>query len=443
MAERIIELDITGLTAKGDGLGRHNGLAVFVPGALPGERVRAGLEQVKKNYARAMLTEILRQSGDRVLPACPFFAKCGGCVLQHLAYKEQLVWKRRWLKDALLRVGGLKAEVLPAIGAKRQTGYRDRAQLHCAWQNGRLKLGFFAHGSHELTKGASCLLLRPLLTRIARLLTELPPHTAELLAPLRHAALRCDSRGEQAMLTLVGEMEQPGQKLLALAAGLMEREPRLVSVWANRGKAVYGIYGANWCKLAGAEKLPDSMGDLRLSVSPGAFTQINSPQARMLYEGVAHYAALSGCETVLDAYSGVGSVALYLADKALFVTGVEEYAPAVADAVANAKLNGITNCRFTAGRAEDVLPRLKAKGFCARVAVVDPPRAGCAAPALKALAEIKPKRIVYVSCDPATLARDARQLALSGYTLTQAQPLDMFPHTGHVEAIALLQRPEL
>ena len=438
MVEQIIELDITSLTSRGDGLGRHQGLAVFVSGALPGESVRARVVQVKKNYAWATLLELMGQAKERVLPACPFFYTCGGCVLQHLAYEAQLIWKRQWLKDALQRIGGQSAEVLPTLGAQLHTGYRDRVQLHSSWHQGILKLGFYGRGSRKLTDSVSCLLMRPLLSQIAQTLTELPPDFAECLASLDHVTLRCDSAGEQAMLTLVGLEEQEG--LSNLAVWLMEREPRLVSVWANAGKPVYGIYGDKWSNLAGLEKLPDSIGGLRLQVSPGAFTQINAAQARRLYECVEHYAALSGRETVVDAYCGVGAIALYLADKALSVIGVEEYAPAVVDAGVNAKLNGIGNCHFFPGRVEEVLPRLTAEGLPAQTVVLDPPRAGCTVAALGALTELKPERIIYVSCDPATLARDIRILCAGGYAVHEAQPLDMFPHTGHVEAIVSLQR---
>jgi 23S rRNA (uracil1939-C5)-methyltransferase len=354
--------------------------------------------------------------------------------LQHLAYETQLRWKRQWLADALQRIGGLTAQVLPSLGAEQSTCYRDRVQLHTQWQDGSFKLGFYGRASRELVESSSCLMMRPLLAQLTRLLSEALPIRAERLDGLRHIALRCDSQGGQAMLALVGVEEQDG--LDELAALLMEREPRLVSLWANWGRAVYGIYGESWRQLAGLEKLPDNLGNLRLQISPGAFTQINAAQARRLYGRVAHYAALSGAETLLDAYSGVGMIALYLAAKARKVIGVEEYAPALADARRNAELNGITNCRFVAGRVEDALPRLAAEGLRIDAAVLDPPRAGCAAPALKALAELKPQRIIYVSCDPATLARDARLLTELGYLLHEAQPVDMFPHTGHVEAVA-------
>ena len=437
MAEQIIEIKITGLTSRGEGLGRVGGLVVFVPGALPGEIVWARHLQVKKNFGRAELAKIILPSSERAVPACPVCAACGGCALQHLKYQAQLFWKKQWLTDALQRVGGLVAEVKPTIGAKQPTGYRDRVQLHADWQDGVLNLGFYRRGSRELTKGAPCLILRPLIARLKLLLDELPPSQVKYLTGLQHVALRCDSRGEQAMLILVGEIDQA--ELCKPIAWLMEQEPRLISVWANGGRPVYGIYGANWRKLAGVDKLSDSLGGLRLRISPGSFTQINAAQAERLYQLAVQYAGLSGAETVLDAYCGIGVIALYLADKAQSVIGVEQYAPAVADARFNAKLNGINNCRFVAGRVEEVLPLLMAQGQTIQAAVLDPPRVGCAAPALKALAKLGPKRIIYVSCDPATLARDASLLCEVGYTLREAQPLDMFPHTGHVEAVAVLE----
>ncbi|MCL1816175.1 MAG: 23S rRNA (uracil(1939)-C(5))-methyltransferase RlmD [Clostridiales bacterium] len=435
------EIKISGLTSLGDGVGRHNGLTVFVPGALPGETVRISPARLKKNYARADLIEILESAPERISPLCPVYNSCGGCCLQHLDYNEQLLHKQQWLADALQRLGGLTLEVKPTIAAKAATGYRNRVQLHAKWQGSQFKLGFYKQGSHELTEGGHCLLMRPILAQLSALLGQLPPNMTGCLSGLRHIALRCDSLGESAMLVLVGVNGQAKHDELGKLAGwLMKQEARLVSIWTNTGRAIYGIYGEEWHKIAGQDKLFENCGDLCLHISAGAFTQINAAQAQILYGQVAFYAALDGSQTVLDAYCGVGAIALFLADKAQAVMGVEEYAPAVADAQSNAILNGINNCRFIAGRVEGVLPLLAAQNSKIQVAVLDPPRSGCATAALKALAKLKPRRIIYVSCDPATLARDARLLKELGYIARIAQPLDMFPHTGHVEAIVLLQQ---
>ncbi|MCL1975226.1 MAG: 23S rRNA (uracil(1939)-C(5))-methyltransferase RlmD [Firmicutes bacterium] len=438
MCEQIIELDIIRLNSQGDGVGRYNGLAVFVPGALPGEKVRARLSQAKKNYAKGILIEIIEQAAERVLPACPLHLVCGGCVLRHLAYEAQLYWKNQWLEDALQRIGGIKAKVLPILEAKQKDGYRNRVQLHVHWRNKKIELVFYNRGSKEAANCAECLLMHPVLLQIAQTFAKLPSALMGQLAGLCHVAIRCDSVGAQALLTLIGESDLSGLK--EVADWLIQHEPRLIAVWANWGKPVYGIYGGYWHKLFGVNKLPDNIGNVRLQVSAAAFTQVNPAQTAHLYQCIKNYADLSGKETVLDIYSGVGAIALNLANTALMVTGIEEYAPAVADARINADLNNISNCRFIANKAEKALPFLLAQGQTAQVAILDPARAGCAPNALHALAAFCPKRIVYASCNPATLARDARVLAEYGYIIDEVQPLDMFPYTEHVEAIALFQQ---
>jgi len=358
--------------------------------------------------------------------------------LQHLAYGRQLQWKRQWLIDALQRIGGLDIEVLPTLPAPAPFFYRDRAQLHALWQDDQLRLGFYKRGSKEGEAIPHCALMSGSLNQLTQSLTESLQNSVNEWRGLRHVAIRCDSAGEKVMLVLLGI---PYSKALHRAAqGLMAEIPQLFSVWANWGRPLCGIYGDNWRNLAGEDRLPDHFAGLKLEISPGAFTQVNSAQAERLYECVADYAALSGGETLLDIYSGSGIIALYLARRVQQAIGVEEYAPAVQDAARNAALNGLDNCRFKTGRAEKILPRLARQGLKADVAVVDPPRAGCAATVVEALAAIKPRRIVYVSCDPATLARDLRLFAEHGYAAQKAQPLDMFPQTGHVESICLLSK---
>ena len=430
------EIEIEGLTSAGDGVGKWRGLKVFVPGALPGETVKACLTQIKKNYAHAVLLDITHAAATRLVPACPVYAACGGCAFQHLAYEEQLKWKRQWLSDALRRIGGLDIDALPTLPSPDTFFYRNRVQLHALWQNNQLKLGFYGRGSKAGEAIQSCLLMREPLNQLMQSFTKLLLKTRTNMTGLQHIALRCDSDGEQAMLILLGIPYNTA--LCQMAERLMTEEPQLLSVWANWGRPIYGIYGDKWRKLAGADKLPERLGNLKLDISPAAFTQVNFTQALRLYECVADYAALSGGKTLLDIYSGAGIIALNVARRVKQAIGVEEYAPAVADATRNAELNGIVNCRFEAGRAEIILPRLARQGLKADVAVLDPPRAGCTAAVVEAVAAMQAQRVVYVSCDPATLARDLRLFAELGYTTHRAQPLDMFPQTGHVESICLL-----
>lgn len=432
-----IELQIDSLSNQGAGVGRWQGLAVFVPGALPQETARVRVRRCKKSYAEADLLSLQKAAPQRCQPPCPVFAACGGCLLQHLAPQAQLSWKRLWLQDALRRIGGLELDV-PAIPPAAPFAYRNRVQLHVAWQGERLQLGFYARDSKDLVPVTHCLLMRPLLHDLACLLPQYLPAYQHQLQDLKHVVLRCNSEGSQALISFVGLPASPA--LTALAKDLQAAEPRLVSVWANGGPPVYGIYGGSWHKLLGAEHLQEQLGPLRLSLSAAAFVQVNPEQTLLLYEQARNFAALTGAETVLDLYSGIGSVALYLARQARQVIGVEEYAPAVRDAERNAALNGSENCRFIAARAEQALPQLVAEGQQAQVAILDPPRAGCAAAVLQAVAALGVQRIIYISCDAATLARDLRLLGGWGYQAQEIRAFDLFPQTGSLESVTLLLR---
>ncbi|OPX92876.1 MAG: 23S rRNA (uracil-C(5))-methyltransferase RlmCD [Pelotomaculum sp. PtaB.Bin104] len=315
--------------------------------------------------------------------------------------------------------------------------YRNRAVLHVAQNNG-MSIGFFNHLTHRICAVEKCLLLRRELNELLALLREVLPRHADALPQLRNLVLRCNGDGTELLLTLVGECQLSAAE--DLAAALMRREPRLASVWVNTGPPLYGIYGGEWRRLAGAEQLNERIGPLRLRLSPASFLQVNCQLILPLYRLARDFAGISRHERAFDLYSGVGSIALYLAPDSERVCGIENYAPAVADAKENAVLNGIDNCRFIAGAAEDSLPQLAGSGERADVLVVDPPRAGCAKRVVDAIITMRPRRIVYVSCDPATLARDVRLLAAAGYQVTKVQPVDMFPRTPHVECVVLMSR---
>ncbi|MDK2893896.1 MAG: rRNA (uracil1939-C5)-methyltransferase [Moorella sp. (in: firmicutes)] len=425
------KVDITGLTHEGAGVGRlQDGLAVFVPGALPGERVKIELVARKKNYALARLLEIEKASPDRVLPPCPEAHHCGGCHLQHLDYRAQLLWKRRLVVEALQRLGGLRdIRVLPVVGMANPWGYRNKVRLHVA----RGRLGFYRPGSHEVVPSSHCPLLPAGLLELAREMARLLPG----LAPgLKHVTLRQGRATGELLVALEVEAGWPGGKELAvkLAGRFLELVGVVALPFNNSREAVEETI------LYGRDYLEERLGELRFHISATTFFQVNTVQAETLYNQAAAFTSLQGGEEVLDAYCGSGAIALWLSRQAGRVTGVEVVAEAIAYARRNAALNNITNTRFRAGAAEVVLPRLAGAGYRPEVVILDPPRAGCDRRVLAAVAVMAPRRVVYVSCNPATLARDLAYLREAGFTPGPVQPVDMFPHTHHVECCALLIR---
>lgn len=433
-----LNLTISGLTSGAEGVGRADGLAVFVPGALPGETVLARIKERKKNFARAELLEIVQAASERISPACGHYEACGGCKLLHAAYGAQLELKREILRQTLRRLGKTEPEIPPMLAAPISEHYRYRAMLHVEQAGGELRCGFFAPASHWLTPARDCLLLAwPLLDAIGHLEDVLPAFAGELDG-LRAIALRCSSDGQRLLITFISD--QPLAAGERLATALAEREPRLVSLWECSGPPVYGEYGSIWRLLRGGEYLEDEIAGIKLEVAPAAFTQVNPAQTERLYAAAKDFAALGADDTLLDLYSGLGGVGLYMAGAGNSLTGVESYIPAVDAAQRNAGRNGRPDARFIGGMAEEILPLLAEQGIAPQVAVLDPPRAGCQAAALQALAELAPERIVYISCAPATLARDIRLLAELGYKAMIAQPVDMFCHTAHVETVVLMAR---
>lgn len=443
-----IDLPIHGLGHRGEGVGRYDGLVVFVPGAVPGDRVQARVTEVKRGYARAELEGVLEPSADRVTPRCPFFEQCGGCQLQHIAYEKQLELKRQLVIDALTRIGGL-ADVLVhlTIGMHTPWAYRNKAQFPIGYQSGRVIAGFFAPRSHHIVDIESCDIQHPLGNQLMR---EVKALAAEYGVPiynehthsgvLRHVIVRV-GRGTGEVLAVLVTKDEAFPHGAEIAQKLMERVPGLVGVVQNiNPERTNVVLGRESKVLAGVGHVTEYLGPFVFKISPASFFQVNAEQTEILYGKVVEYAALSGTETVVDLYCGIGSITLFLAQKAAQVIGIEWVAEAVADAEENAALNDVDNVRFIAGDAAIEMPRLARGGVHADVIVVDPPRKGCEEAVLSAMAQMGPKRIVYVSCNPASLARDLRRLHELGYDTLEVQPVDMFPHTAHVECCALLTR---
>jgi len=423
-----IELTITALSHAAEGIGRHEGRAVFVPFALPGETVRAEIVEEKKNFARARLVEILTPSPNRIKPRCPHHYSplspiidggegmgvrglaCGGCHLQHLAYPAQLKFKQQTVVEQLTRLGGFAdPPVRPTLPSPSPFNYRNHVQFSLT-PDGRL--GFRAIHSHEIVPIREChQLLSPLADLIPRI------HVAPDYVPdLERLTLRLGD-GDEAWIIFESDAPAPEMEL-----GL----PASAALLRSDGSAL---------TLAGDDYLLQTVRGRAFQISAGSFFQVNPPLAEHIVELALNGLALRGGETVLDLYCGVGLFSAFIAPIAGRVIGVEAYAPAVNDAAVN--LDEFDNVEIYEAPVEDVLPALDVKP---EAIILDPPRAGCAPAVAEALAASGASRLVYVACDPATFARDARRLAAGGYALEWVQPLDMFPQTYHVECVARFSR---
>lgn len=443
---QLIQVEIDGLGHRGEGVGRFDGLTIFIPGGAPGDTLEARVTTVKQSFARAELVRVLEPSPDRVAPPCPVFGTCGGCQLQHIAYPAQLTLKRQQVVDALERIGKLPdVPVRPALGMQDPWHYRNKAQYPFGWRDGRIIAGFFEAGTHRIVDIERCDIQHRLGNRIMLEVKDLARTYGVRIydekrhkGVLRHVLARVGRGTEESMAVLVtnGPDFPAGEQI---ARELMQRIPELVSVVQNINPArTNTVLGSENRILAGRESITDFIKDLQFTISPVSFFQVNPRQTEVLYDTALSFAELTGTETVLDLYCGIGTIALFLARQAGEVIGVEVVQDAIDDARRNAARNGITNTRFICADAAEIMPRLAREGTRIDVIVVDPPRKGCAEPVLHSMAGIGPERIVYVSCNPASLARDLKILADLGYRTVKVQPVDMFPHTSHVESCALI-----
>ena len=426
----------------GDGTGvgtLPDGKTVFVEHGIPGEQVTARIVREKKNCAWARLEQVIEPAPCRVRPLCPVYEECGGCTLQHMEYMAQLTYKQEQVSQALHRIGKLSVNALPVVAAEDPWGYRNRAVFHVQ-QQPDFSLGFYQAKSRKLVK-ADCLLLQQPLRELVFVLRQVLPKYAVRLAGLRELAIRCSA--DERRLLLIFVTDQPLSIPKSLLKELQSQEPRLLTVWENTGPPVYGVYGTGWCRLSGEEPFLDRLAGVELELTPAAFLQVNHSQAEKLYALIRKGLEPLTGHTVLDVYSGVGSIGLSLANSASRVIGVESYGPSVEVAFRNAVRNRVNSCDFLLGAAEDRLPALAKQGIVADRVVLDPPRSGCERSALEAIAQLAPERMVYVSCDPATLSRDLAYLVNVGYRIESVQPVDMFPQTSHVETVVLLSKGEI
>lgn len=424
-----IELTIETLTVGGRGLGRHQGKAVFVPLTAPGDRVRCRLTRDKAKYAAADLVELLEPSALRREPPCPYFGTCGGCQWQHLPYGEQAAWKDRLFRDTLVRQGLLPdGAVRQLVGAEQEFGYRNRVQFKCHQTPAGFVIGFYRSGSHYVIDVDRCLLLAaPLQRTLDWLRRVLPQSPCPAAIPQVDAA--CDDEGRVRIVLHV--LPEGQQRLRDWLIELDADASISLCLQAGRKTSLETLRGDDGLRYR--VDRPESV----LQVSAGGFAQVNSEQNRRMVDGLIAAAGLQGHERVLDLFCGMGNFSLPLARRAAEVVGVEDYAPAIADARNNARRNRIVNARFHAEDAAGAYAR-HADGRPFDLVVLDPPRTGCY-PVARDLVAARPPRILYVSCDPASLARDLKALVQGGYEIVFSQPYDLFPQTWHTESLTLLE----
>ena len=443
----ILTIDIEDMGHDGEGIGKADGYTLFVKDTVIGDRAEVKIMKMKKNYGYARLLKVLRPSPDRTEARCPIARACGGCQLQFLSYQKQLEFKKKKVLGNLQRIGGFAdVQAERVLGMEEPWRYRNKAQFPVGRnKEGEIVTGFYAGRTHSIVPNRDCLLgvkvNEEILNRILAYMEtcHAEPYDEKTGTGLvRHILLRYGFKtGEIMVCLIINGTRIPAQDSLVEA---LKDIPGMTSISLNvNTKRNNVILGEKVIPLWGKEYITDYIGAIQYQISPLSFYQVNPVQTEKLYGTALEYAGLTGKETVWDLYCGIGTISLFLAQKAKQVYGVEIVPPAIEDARRNAKLNGITNAEFFVGKAEEVLPeKYEKEGIYADVIVVDPPRKGCDEAVLDTMLKMKPEKIVYVSCDSATLARDLKVLCQEEYRLEKVAVCDMFPQGVHVETVVLL-----
>lgn len=440
------EADIVRLDDEGLGIGRHENKELLIAGAYPGERVAFTIEAEGQRRVFGRLRKVLSARSERIVPVCRCAGNCQGCPLIALDYPAQLRAKQARVAEALGRYPALRGVPVHAVwGASHPFGYRTNAKLIIAKHRGVVSIGLYRRGSHAVVDIGDCPLHHPLINRIVAVVKEeITRQDIHVYDPfkqrglLRYLAIKVAPAQNKAMVTFV-TAERDYRQVTHLAKWLEKKVPEVISVQQNSNPSSGNvIFGRETVRLLGAPDLLDQIGDVRLRISPTAFFQVNNEQAARIYRLVQEWAAPGPEETAVDLYCGIGGIALHLAQSAGAVIGIELSEEAVKNARENARLNGVSNCRFSAGDADELAEDLPDLVPLGAVVAVNPPRGGCAPDLLKALAAQRPRMLLYVSCNPETLARDLDLLAGHGYRTREVQPVDMFPQTGHIESVACL-----
>ena len=446
----IIELNITSLTFDGDGVGRAGELVFFVPNTAVGDVIRARVLKVKKNVGFARVEEVLMPSPDRIEPDCPVSRSCGGCVYRHISYDAELIAKRQKVIDAVTRIGKLPADLVKnIIPSEKIDGYRNKAMIPVGLDRaGEVVMGFYARHSHNIMHCLRCQLSPEIFNDIAGDFYTFLRHRPQLIYTpqnrrgIRHLYLRYAESTGDVMVCVVAEDRHFEDDTL-LYDSLTEKYDCIKSIVVNvnpddtnviLGKRSYTVYGD--------DSIADTLCGLRFEIAPAAFYQVNRSQAERLYGKAKDYAALTGSETLLDLYCGAGTIGMSMADRCRELIGVEIIPEAIENAKQNAERNGVNNARFLCGDATKAAETLRAEGIRPDVIVVDPPRKGLTPELIDTIVQMAPDRVVYVSCDPATLARDLKLFSEKDYSVKEITPCDMFPRTAHVEAVVMMSRKD-
>ena len=446
--EEIYELFINNYSHQGEGIGRINNFTIFVPGAILGERVRVKISEIKKNFARSRLKEVISSSPHRIKPLCPVYYLCGGCHLQHIVYEKQLEMKKGIVENILYRIGNQNIKALPTIGMKDPWRYRNKGYFQVNQKKGRVRLGFYKAGSYDFVPASGCVLFSLQINRLVSYLEEqLSLQKVTIYnsktgrGNLRNILIRESRSTGEIMIVFITKEYNLGFDQNVLN-DLVRTFPQVISIYQNISRSPKAVLlGKDFRLLKGKPDLEDAVGPFKFKISPKSFFQINATQAEILNEKILEYANLSGEETVIDSYCGTATISIYVAKQAEKVYGIEVEKSAVRDAKINCESNGISNLKLFTGKAEEWLYKWRRSGEGVHLIMVDPPRRGCSSKVLKGIIKIKPKKIIYISCNPATLARDLKYLTKDDdYKLEKVLPIDMFPQTSHIECIASLEK---
>lgn len=441
-----IYLTVKSCTVQGSGVCDCNGLTVFVTGAVTGDRVLAHIIKVKKTYAVGIIKKLIQRSPMRTKNACPIAEKCGGCCFAHIKYESELEIKAQQVADNLRRIGGLDIVPDAIIPSSSPNRYRNKAQYPVGSDGRFASIGFYAPMTHRIVDCADCLLQPEEFSQVTDIFRDLIRdgkisvyNEATGTGALRHIYIRKAVVTNQLMVCIVSASQNLPNKdeIVSRLQALKNIKSIILNINPNKTNVVLG----KECRtLWGSDFITDELCGLKFNISPLSFYQVNHDTAEILYGKAKEYAALTGTETLVDLYCGTGTIGLTMAKSAKKLIGVEIIPQAIENAKENARLNGIDNAEFICADASQAADELLRRGIKPDVVVLDPPRKGCDEALVKTVADMSPERIVYVSCDSATLARDCKRFASLGYTAVRATPVDMFPHTAHVETVALLVR---
>ena len=444
---QIEEAEITAMSSDGNGIAKIDGMVVFVPYTAVGDKLKIRIVKVQKNYSFGIIEEILEPSPDRVDDNCPVYKKCGGCAFRHISYEAELRHKAEFVQSNLRRLGGLDPVMLPITPSPLVQGYRNKAQYPIREYDGKIEAGFFAKRSHRVISCASCDLQPTFFEQILEYtkqfleeyhISAYDEQTGK--GKVRHLYIRCGEVSGEVMVCLVVNSERLPHAA-EYVEGLLKVCPQVVSVVLNINREQNNvILGQKCITLYGKDTIEDTLCDVRFELSPLSFYQVNRQAAEKLYRLAAEMAQFEGNELLIDLYCGAGTIVLSMASKVRELIGVEIVPDAVENAKENAKRCGVENARFICADAKEAAAQLAAENLHPDVIVVDPPRKGCDLEVLQAIAAMAPKRLVMISCNSASLARDCKELEALGYHLEKAAPVDLFPRTTHVETVVLLGR---